>query len=479
MSRYDLVVLGAGATGLAAARAARKAGRRVALVEAAEPGGDCTFSGCVPSKTLLDVAHRAAGAREAQQWGLGALGPVDFPAMMRHVHDVVARVAGDESPDRLRAEGIDLVQGWATLAGPDAVDVDGRTLACARLLLATGASASVPPVPGLAEVGYLDNRTVFGLTAQPEHLLVVGGGPIGVELAQAFVRLGSRVTLVEAADRVLGQEEPEASAVLMTVLTRDGVDVRTGVGVERVTPGPTLHLSDGSTVAGSALLLAVGRRPATGGIGLAEAGVALGERGEVVTDAYLRTSAPGVLAAGDCTSPLQLTHVGDEQGRLAAANAFAGGSALPGALGGMTRFDDRAVPWATFTDPEVGRVGMTERQAYDTYGERARVAVVRLDEVDRARTTAHTDGFVKLVAGPGAVARTTLLDKVVGLTAVSPAGGELAATGALAMRTGMLAGRLAQTVVPYPTYALALRVAAARLFGEHAGATWRPARPEG
>ena len=383
MSRYDLLVLGAGATGLAAARAARKAGPSVALVDKAEPGGDCTHFGCVPSKTLLDVAHRVAGAREAQQWGLAPVGDVDFAAVMRHVHDVIDRISADESPEQLRSEGIDLVRGWAQLAGPDALEVDGQVLRGSRMVLATGAHASIPPIDGLDSVPYLDNKTLFDLTEQPEHLLVMGGGAIGVELAQAFSQLGTRVTLVEAADRILTKEEPEAAAVLTTVLERSGVEVRTGAGVERVSSGPTLHLSDGSSVTGTHLLVAVGRKPATSGMDLERVGVELGKQGQIVTDSYLRTNVEGVFAAGDCTTPLQFTHVGDEQGRLAAANAFAHGSVLPGALGGMSAFDDSVVPWVTFTEPEVGRVGMTEQQAYDAHGERARA---------RRRRAARRDG---------------------------------------------------------------------------------------
>ena len=477
MSRYDLLVLGAGATGLAAARAARKAGRSVAVVDKAEPGGDCTHYGCVPSKTLLDVAHRVAGAREAQRWGLDPVGGVDFGKVMRHVHDVIDAIAADESAEQLASEGIEVVRGWARLTAPHTLDVEGRVLHGSRVVLATGAHAAVPPIDGLSDVPYLDNRTLFDLTEQPEHLLVMGGGAIGVELAQAFSQLGSRVTLVEAADRILTKEEPEASAVLTTVLERSGVDVRTGAAVERVSAGPTLHLGDGTSVTGTHLLVAVGRRPATKGLGLEEAGIELGRQGQVVTDEYLRTTAEGVFAAGDCTTPLQFTHVGDEQGRLAARNAFARGTVLPGALGGMSAFDDSVVPWVTFTDPEVGRVGMTESEAYDAYGERARVAVVRLDEMDRSRTASHTDGYLKLIAGPRPVARLELLDRVLGVTAVMPAGGEIAAMGSVAMHTNMLAARLAQATAPYPTYALGLRIAAARLFGQFGGDSWRPARP--
>lgn len=334
VSDYDLVVLGAGATGLAAARAARRAGRSVALIDKAEPGGDCTHYGCIPSKTLLDLAHRVAGARAGQQWGLSAVGDVDFGRVMRHVHDVIDTIAADESAAQLRSEGIDLVRGWARFTSPNTLDVDGRTVTAPRLVLATGATAAIPPIDGLDSVDHLDNRTLFDLSEQPGHLLVMGGGAIGVELAQAFAQLGSRVTLVEAADRLLTREEPEAAAVLTTVLERAGVDVRTGSAVQRVSAGPTLHLADGSTVTGTHLLVAVGRTPATGGMDLALAGVEVGELEEIVTDSYLRTSADGVFAAGDCTSALQFTHVGDEQGRLAAGNAFAQGTALPGALGG-------------------------------------------------------------------------------------------------------------------------------------------------
>lgn len=478
MSSHDLIVIGAGATGMAAARAARKAGRRVALVEKARPGGDCTHFGCVPSKTLLDVAHRVAGARAGQQWGLPPVGDVDFGRVMEHVHEVIDRIEQDESPEQLAAEGIDLVRGWACFTSSHSIDVDGRRLDAGRYVLATGAHAAVSPIAGLADVGYLDNKTLLDLRERPAHLVIMGGGAIGVELAQAFAELGSRVTLVEALPRILGKEEPEASAVITAVLERAGVEVRTGAPVERVSAGPTLHLTGGDTVTGSHLLVAVGRAPATSGMDLDKAGVATGKHAEIVTDAYLRSTAAHVFAAGDCTSPLQFTHVGDEQGRLAAGNAFTSNRIVPGFAGGPRKFDDRVVPWVTFTDPEVGRVGMTEQQAFEAYGQRARVAVVPLDEMDRPRTASHTDGYLKLIAGPRALARSRLFDEVIGLTAVAPSGGELAAYGALAMQTHMLAGRLAQTIAPSPTYALGLRVAAARLFGEFAGAAWRPARPD-
>lgn len=456
MTDYDLVVIGAGATGLAAARAARKAGRRVALVEAERPGGDCTHFGCVPSKALLETARRVQAARSGPAYGFTATVEVDFARVMQRVQDVIDDIEQDESPELLGRQGIDLLTGWAVVTGARSLEVDGRPVSFDRLVVASGSRAFVPPIDGLDAVAYLDNKNVFALRELPGHLLVLGGGPIGMELAQAFRRLGSQVTVVESAPTLLGREEPEAQQVLRTVLEREGIAVRTGAQAVRVAPGPVLHLSDGTTVAGSHLLVAVGRTPSTAGLGLEQAGVAL-ERGRVVTDRHLR-AAPTVWAAGDCTSPLQFTHVGDEQGRLAARNAFAG----PGPVKRGT-WDDRVVPAVTFTDPEIARVGLTEAQAFAAYGDRAVVSTAWDRDGDRARTAGETDGFVKLIALPGRVGG-LLTGKLVGMTAVGPMAGELIAEGALSMRAGTIVGRLAQTVHAYPTWSLTTRYAAAQFF---------------
>ena len=467
MSDYDLVVIGAGATGLGAARAAREAGRRVALVEAERPGGDCTHYGCVPSKALLEAARRVAAARSGARYGFSASVAVDFPAVMERVADVVREIEADESPEVLAAEGIDLVTGRAVFTGPSAVEVDGRRITADRFVVATGSRAAVPPIDGLAGTPYLDNRTVFALREQPTHLLVLGGGPIGVELAQAFRRLGSEVTVVEALPTVLAREEPDAARALTAVLTREGVTLRTGTKVVRVSAGPTLHLEDGSTIAGSHLLVAVGRTPATDGLGLEGLGVQL-ERRRIVTDDHLRAS-DTVWAAGDCTSLLQFTHVGNDQGRLAARNAFAG----PLRAG---RWRDDVIPWVTFTEPEVAHVGLTEAQAVERYGDRVMVSTVRDTHSDRARTAGETDGFVTLVGVRGRVGGIAL-GKLVGMTVVGPMAGEQIGVGALAMRTGMILGRLAQTVSAYPTWSLTTRIAAARFFGPFGGEPARPGRP--
>ena len=471
-NHYDLIVLGAGATGLGAARSARKAGRRVALIEKARPGGDCTHFGCIPSKALLETARRVHAARSGPAYGFSASPVVDFPAVMARVAAVITEIEKDESPELLAEEGIDLIAGWGRFTGPTTIEVDGRQLTFAKAVLATGSRAFIPPIEGLAEVPYLDNTTVFALREQPAHLLVLGGGPIGVELAQAFRRLGSAVTLLEGMATLIGREEPEAQQALTRVLQREGVAVRLGSTVTRVTrdpatAGPTVHLSDGSSVTGSHLLVAVGRTPSTDGIGLEATGAVLDRAKRVVVDKHLR-AAETVWAAGDCASPLQFTHVGDEQGRLAAGNAFAG-------RGRAGTWSDRVVPWVTFTEPEVAHVGLTEAQAFAQYGDRALVSMVPDRRMDRSRTAGETDGFTKLIAVRARVGGMAL-GHLVGMTVVGPMAGEQIATGALAMRARLLVARLAQTTTAYPTWSMATRVAAARFFGSYGGSAARPAQ---
>ena len=479
MTSYDLVVLGAGATGLGAARSARSAGARVAIVEAARPGGDCTHFGCVPSKALLETARRVQAARSGAAYGFSAEVDVDFAAVMERVAAVIADIERDESPALLAREGIDLVAGWGRFTGPRAMDVtptDGGaalTLTSDAFVVASGSRAAVPPIDGLHDVGYLDNKNVFELREAPEHLLVLGGGPIGIELAQAFRRLGSQVTVVEAAPTILGREEPEARTALTRVLEREGVVLRTGAAVvkvtaERGTAGPVLHLSDGGTVSGSHLLVAVGRQPSTDDLGLEALGVHL-DRRRIVTDDHLQ-AAPTVWAAGDCTSLLQFTHVGDEQGRLAARNALAGKR-----FWRRGAWSDDVVPWVTFTEPEIAHVGLTEAQALAEHGDGVRVSYVPDTDSDRGRTAGETDGFVKLIAVPGRVGGMAL-GKLVGMTVVGPMAGEQIAEGALSMRAGTLVGRLAQTIHAYPTWSLSTRIAAARFFDDFGGTMARPAR---
>ena len=299
----DLVIIGGGATGIGAARAARAKGAEVVLVERGRVGGDCTFTGCIPSKTMIEAAKRGD----------------DFATAMAKVHQAVEHVAASESAEVLRQEGIDVREGTARLAGPHTVEVDGTAVLAHAVVIATGANPLVPPIPGIETVEYRTNETLFDLTSLPKSLAVLGGGPIGVEMAQAFARLGSVVTIVEGADRLLPREEPLASATLQNVFTHFGIEVRTGATVERVEriDGETsmrLHLSDGSQVEADVLLVAVGRSPATSGLGLEEAGVRVDRGGFVQVDSRLRTTAAGSSQRGmsrsHCSSPMSPTRLG-------------------------------------------------------------------------------------------------------------------------------------------------------------------------
>jgi pyruvate/2-oxoglutarate dehydrogenase complex dihydrolipoamide dehydrogenase (E3) component len=428
---HDLIVIGGGAAGLAAARTGAGLGARTLLVAEGPIGGDCTFTGCVPSKTLIEHAARGASFAEA----------------MTAVRDAVQTIAATETADVLRGEGIEVLPG--------------------RAVFLVGARPAVPSVPGLGGLPYLTSETVFGLEERPRSLAVLGGGTTGCELAQAFHRLGVRVDVVEAADRVLPGADPDASEVVADVLAREGLTVRTGAGVvaaEAASGGVRLRLAGGAVVDADRLLVAVGRAPATAGLGLDAAGVRTGGTGHVITDRRLATTARGVYAAGDVTGRLQLTHAAYAMGRVAARNA----------LGGRRRaaYADDGVPWVVFTDPEVAQVGLTETEA----GPDARVVYLPMTELDRAVTAGRTDGFVKLVAGPRRLLGHRGGGRLLGATIVAARAGEMIHEPALALRTGMFTGRLAQTVHAYPTWSIAVQQAAAQFFGGHGGRTARPPR---
>lgn len=475
MTSYDLVVLGAGAAGLGAAAGARALGKSVALVEMDKPGGECTYYGCIPSKTLIESARRVREARNGASYGFRSVVEVDFPGVMARVRTVISEVAQDESPDQLRRQGIDLWPGRARLLGGGHVRVGKSTVQAERIILATGSQPLIPPLPGLPDVDYLTSKSLFELTELPARLLVLGGGVTGCELAQAFARLGSAVTLIDAGHRVLADEEPEASAVIGQALEASGVRLVLGRTVARVAAGPVVHLSDGTELSGSHLLIAIGRTRQTSDLGLDAVGVEVGEAGIVKVDEHLSTTAEGIFAAGDCATPLQYTHVGYEQGRLAAHNAFVAHN-RPGLLGGRREWDPSANPRVTFTDPEVAHVGLTEAQAFAAYGDSAQVGFVSDTQSDRARCAGRTEGFVKLIAAPPKVLRSKLLVRLVGMTAVGPVAGELITQGTLAMRAGVLVGRIAQSVHAYPTWSMSVRIAAAQFFGGYGGQTARPAR---
>lgn len=452
---YDLLVIGGGAAGMAAARTAVRLERSVLLVQDGPVGGDCTFTGCVPSKTLIESAHDR----------------VPFEQAMHAVRSTVARIAATETADVLRAEGVQVLEGRARLTAPSTADVDGRIVTARRCVIATGAEPLVPPVPGLPASAYLTSETVWQLTQAPESLVVLGGGAIGCELAQAFARFGVRVTLLEAGDRLLSKEEPEASAVIAEVLAREGIDVRLRAAVTAVERGPgsavRVRLDDGAIIEAEKLLVAVGRRPLTDGLGLDAAGVARNSRGFIEVDDRLRTNVEGTYAVGDVTGQLQFTHAADEMGRTAALNALRPPLRL--------RFRTEAIPWVTFTAPEVARVGMTEQEAAAVGG---RVAYLPMTAVDRAVTAGRTDGFIKLVAGPRRLTGHLAGGRLLGATIVAERAGEMIHEVALAIRTGMFTGRLAQTVHAYPTWSTGVRSAAAQFVVELDGRRARPARTD-
>jgi pyruvate/2-oxoglutarate dehydrogenase complex dihydrolipoamide dehydrogenase (E3) component len=457
---WDLIVIGGGAAGLGAARAGATAGARVLLVSEGEIGGECTFTGCVPSKTLIEAAAR---------------GTV-FPAAMRAVRHAVAAIAAAETPDVLAREGIKVLQGRAVFTTPHELSVDGRALRARAFVVATGSQPLVPPVPGLAGTAYLTNETVFGpgelLGELPGRLAVLGGGPVGCELAQAFARLGSHVTVIEAGSRLLPAADPEASRVVAEVFGAEGISVRTGVAAASVKHDEktvALALASGEEVTADRLLVATGRRPVTSGLGVEAAGVRLDQRGCIVTDRHLATTARGIYAAGDVTGRMPFTHAAFAMGRLAARNALRRPWSPPGS------FATAAIPWVVFTDPEVAQAGLTEAQAAASHAG-ARVAWLPLGEVDRAVTAGRTEGFVKIIAGRRGVLGGAGGGRVLGATIVAARAGEMIHEPALAIRTAMFTGRLAQASHAYPTWSLAIQQATAQFFGEFGGRTARDAR---
>lgn len=440
MEEWDLAVLGGGTAGIVAAKTAGRFGARVLLVESARTGGDCLWTGCVPSKSLIAAAHAAQSVRTADQYGVHT-GPttIDDAAVLAYVRSSITRIEPVDSPAAISAAGATVVAGRAEFTGPATLRVTddaGTRLARFRwALIATGSAPALPTVPGLAQADPLTTDTLWDLTELPRRMAILGGGPIGCELGQALARLGVEVTLVELADRLLGKEEPEVGALIAERLRAEGVTVVTGTGVDRVTDG-TLHLHGGETIEVDRILVATGRRPRTTDLGLAAAGVRCDEQGHVVIDDRMRTSNRRIYAAGDVTGTLPFTHVAGVQGGYAATNAL---------LGLRRRIDYAAVPWVTFTDPEVARVGATLAQARHRHGTRAHAQRLSHDHVDRAITDRRTDGFTQLVSGPGG--------RLLGATVVSPRAGESIAELAAAIRRGAKVRDVAGTVHPYPTYA--------------------------
>ncbi|MCO5168736.1 MAG: mercuric reductase [Planctomycetes bacterium] len=447
-ARYDLVVLGGGTAGLVTAAGAAGLGARVALVEKELLGGDCLNVGCVPSKALIACARAAADARRAGAFGVrtGAV-DVDFGAVMARMRRLRADLSEHDAVARFTGLGVDVFLGEGRFVAPRALEVEGATLRFKKACVATGGRPSAPPIPGLAEAGYLTNVTVFSLTSPPARLAVLGGGPIGCELAQAFARLGVQVTVLEAAPRLLPRDHPDAAPLVAAALREDGVEVLTGARVSAVSRRgqATVLTVEGEggarEVEADALLVAVGRAPNVEGLGLEAAGVRFDPRRGVEVDDFLRTSNRHVYAAGDVCSPFKFTHAADAQARLVLRNALFFGRARASAL---------TVPWCTYTDPEVAHVGLA---AEDARAAGLDVATFRVElaQVDRARLEGAT-GFVEVVADRRS-------GRLRGATVVGRHAGDLIGEASLALRLRASLGDLSATIHPYPTLAEAFRKA--------------------
>jgi pyruvate/2-oxoglutarate dehydrogenase complex dihydrolipoamide dehydrogenase (E3) component len=456
VKQFDVVIVGGGTAGITAALAARAVGARAALVER-EPrlGGDCTFYGCVPSRALLEIAKVAHDARQAAAEGIFASAPlIDFAQIVARRRRIVEEIAADDRDERFERAGIELIRGQARFHSSHELDVDDQRVGGTAFVVATGSEPAVPPLDGIDQVPYLTNRTIFELEHLPRRLLVLGGGATGLELAQAFQRFGSRVAVIEPMGRLLPREEPEAGEERARVLRGEGIDLRLSTKATAAKADGAefgLSLPEGE-LRGDALLVAVGRRGSVEGLGLEAIGVKL-EDGYVVIDARARTSAAHVFAAGDVTGGLQFTHIAAHEGRVAGLNA----------AGKRAKVDERVAPWVTFTDPEIAHVGLTESEARERHT-RVEVVTYPMRRVDRARIEERPVGFVKLVTAGRRLLGRAGGGELVGAQIVGPHAGELIQECALAMQTRCFAGRLTQTIHPYPAETLAVQQAAAQLF---------------
>lgn len=430
----DICVIGAGSGGLSVAAGAVQMGARVVLIEAGEMGGDCLNTGCVPSKSLI-AAAKAAQAQRRGFRGVRAVDPqIDFNAVKDHVDAVIAAIAPVDSQDRFEGLGCTVIRGFARFIGPREVRAGDTIVRARRFVIATGSRPMVPSIPGIDSVPFLTNETIFALRERPSHLVIIGGGPIGLEMAQAHRRLGCAVTVIEGA-RVLGREDPELASVVIDALTSEGVALIEGQPVVRVagrSGAIEVTLGDGQQVTGSHLMVAAGRKVALDGLNLVAAGVQSTGKG-VTVDARLRSSNRRVYAVGDAAGGPQFTHV---------AGWHAGIVVRQTVLGLPARADPRALPRATYCDPELAQVGMTEDEARLAHGGRLTVVRVAFAHNDRAMAEGTAKGLVKVMIVRG---------RPIGASIVGPSAGELIGLWALAISAKLKMSALAGMVAPYPT----------------------------
>ncbi|MDV6264626.1 dihydrolipoyl dehydrogenase family protein [Rhodococcoides yunnanense] len=431
-NRADVVVVGGGTAGIVAAKTAAGFGVRVVLIERERTGGDCLWTGCVPSKALLAAASVAATVRSASRFGIDTEPPqVDFPRVMEHVHGAIAEIAPIDSPEALTEAGVHVISGDAVFTGPNTVSVGTRVVSFGQAIVTTGAHPTVPAIDGIEHVDYLTSDTLWDLTVLPERLLIVGAGSVGCEMAQAFSRLGSEVTLIGRSATILPREDASASSILTQALTDEGVRVLTSTSVVRIADDSAVT-DTGTEIAFDRVLVATGRTPRTASLGLESAGVALSDNGFVRVDEHLRTTNPRIWAAGDLTGHPQFTHTAGVHGSLAASNA---------ALGLSRTVSTTGTPRVTFTDPEIASAGIDVRSA-----RRLGLRLQTLDHhhVDRAVTEGRTAGSTTLVLDAKR--------RIVGACVVGPRAGETIGELIIAIEQGLRTRDLAGATHPYPTY---------------------------
>jgi pyruvate/2-oxoglutarate dehydrogenase complex dihydrolipoamide dehydrogenase (E3) component len=434
--KFDIAVIGAGSAGLSVAAAAAQFGEKVVLFEKGEMGGDCLNTGCVPSKALLAAAKAAQSHRSSAKFGVGANEPdIDFGKVMAHVEAVIAEIAPIDSVERFEGLGVAVVKAQATFISPRMIMAGGKTYEARRFVIATGSRAGVPPIPGLDAITYFTNETIFKNREKPDHLVIIGGGPIGLEMAQAHRRLGAQVTVLEAF-QPLAKDDPELAAIVLAALREEGISIRAGVAIEHVSQikkSISVTLQGGEVIKASHLLVAAGRVPNIEGLNLEAAQVAYTKRG-ITVDQGLRTSNARIYAAGDVAGGLQFTHVAGYHAGLIIRNAL---FRLP------VKNRSDIMPWVTYTEPELAQTGLQEAEARKTHGEHVRVLRWPFAENDRAVAEGKAGGLVKIIAGKRGV--------ILGASIVGPNAGDLIALWTLAVTRKLKVAAIASMVLPYPT----------------------------
>ncbi|MGB4100869.1 MAG: dihydrolipoyl dehydrogenase [Alphaproteobacteria bacterium] len=454
MSKYDynVIVIGGGSAGLVSSYIAAALKARVALIEKHKMGGDCLNTGCVPSKALLRSAKMLSYARRAEEFGFNKTTvDFDFAKVMERVQNIIKAIAPHDSVERYTRLGVDCIEGAAKIVASNRVEVNGKTLTARSIIVATGARPMVPPIPGLDQTNYLTSDTVWNLRERPKRLLVLGGGPIGAEMAQAFARLGSEVTIVEMAPQLLVREDAEVIGFITKKLQAEGIRILTNHKAKsfRAESSQKIltceHNGRDVDVAFDQVIIALGRQANVTGVGLEELGVKLSPRKTVDADAFLETNIPGIYVCGDVTGPFQFTHTAAHQAWYASVNAL---------FAPFKRFkaDYRVIPWTTFTDPEVARVGINEKDAKEK-NIPYEVTIYGIDDLDRAIADSEAHGFVKVLTVPGK-------DKILGVTIVGTHAGDIIPEFIIAMKHGLGLNKILGTIHIYPTLGEANKYAA-------------------